>query len=119
VGIVKSMIQVDSEVGVKLGVWYGNRPILSIGITAQLTLNQRATGSTPVRRTNYINDLGRSGPDPISHKTCFRSVSENWAAALSCISTAGFEFFDHSGLEIPLPKACFRVCGVTSEAVEP
>ena len=26
----------------------------------QLTLNQRATGSIPVRPTNKINDLGRS-----------------------------------------------------------
>ncbi len=56
-------------------------------IVSLLNFNQRATGSTPVRPTNYINDLGRSRPDPISHKPCFRSVSANWAAALSCIST--------------------------------
>jgi hypothetical protein len=33
-------------------------------------------------------------------QTCFRSVSGNRAAALSCIScisTVGFEFFDHTG----------------------
>ncbi len=47
------MIQVDSELGVKLGVGYGNRPILSIGIREQLTLNQRATGSIPVRPTTF------------------------------------------------------------------
>jgi hypothetical protein len=93
------MIQVDSELGVKREVGYRGMPILAIGIREQLTLHQRATGSTPVRPTNYINDLGRSRPDPISHKTCFRSVSENWAAALSCISSADFEFFDYTATD--------------------
>jgi len=53
------MIQVDSELGGKLGVGYGNRPILSIGIREQLTLNQRATGSIPVQPTIFFNNLER------------------------------------------------------------
>ncbi len=71
------MIQADSELGVKLGIWYGNRPILSLGIREQLTLNQRATGSIPVRPTIFFNDLSRSYLDPVRGKTFFRSVSGN------------------------------------------
>ena len=66
----------------------------------QLTLNQRATGSTPVRPTNKINDLGRSRQDPLSHKTCFRSVSGNRAGLFSCIATVGLEFFDHTSIPL-------------------
>jgi len=60
-------------------------------------LHQRTTGSTPVRPTNSINDLGRSHQDPLSHKTCYRSVSGNRAAAFPGISPAGVEFFDPKG----------------------
>jgi hypothetical protein len=74
------------------------RPDLEHDLIEQLTLNQGATGSTPVRPTNYINDLGRSRQDPLFHKTCFRSVSGNRATAFPGISTAGVEFFDHTGL---------------------
>jgi len=77
------MIQVDSELGVKLGIGYGNRPIPSIGIREQLTLNQRAVGSTPTQRTNTINDLGRFRQHPVRRETCFKPVSGSWA---SCIS---------------------------------
>ena len=68
-----------------------------ISVIEQLTLNQRATSSILVRPTNTINDLRCSLPDPVYHKTCFKSVSGNRAAGLSCISSAGFEFFDHTG----------------------
>ena len=68
-----------------------------ITVIEQLTLHLRATGSIPVRPTNYINDLGRSRPDPVSHKTCYRSVSGNRAAVFLCIKTAGLEFFNHTG----------------------
>ncbi len=63
------------------------------------TARPRAVGSTPTRPTNTIKHLRRPYPASISHKTCFRSVSENWTAALSCISTASFEFFDHTGFQ--------------------
>jgi len=56
------------------------------------TLNQRATGSIPVRPTNTINGLCRSRQHPIRGKTCFRSVSGNWATAFPCLSSAGLDF---------------------------
>ncbi len=63
------MIQVDSELGVKLGVGYGNRPILSIGIREQLTLNQRATGSIPVRPTTFSSTYEHPAVIPPIEKT--------------------------------------------------
>jgi len=84
-----------------LGFWtevvFRGRQLLAIGFREQLTLNQRATGSIPVRPTNKINDLRHSCPDPVCHKTCYRSVSGNRAAAFFCIPTTGIEFFDYTG----------------------
>ena len=54
-----------------------------------LALNQRTTGSPPVRPTNTINDLGRSRQDSLFHKICYRSVSGNCAAAFPGVSSAG------------------------------
>ena len=48
----------------------------------QLTLNQRATGSIPVRPTNTIKHLRRSCLDPVRGKTCYRSVSGSCAPEL-------------------------------------
>ncbi len=81
------------------------------------TLNQRATGSIPVRPTNKINDLGRSRQDPLFHKTCYRSVSGNRAAAFYSIPSAGLEFFDHTGNPDSLysfKNPCILVCMANS-----
>jgi hypothetical protein len=93
------MIQVDSELGVKREVGYRGMPILAIGIREQLTLHQRATGSTPVRPTNYINDFGRPRQHPVRGKVCFKPVSGNRATEFSCISSADFEFFDYTATD--------------------
>ena len=64
-----------------------------------LTVDQWGTGSIPVRPTNTINNLRRSCHDPVRGKTCFRSVSGNWAAAL--------EFFDHTAFSgLPICQRC-------------
>ena len=66
----------------------------SVGIIVSLlNFNQRAIGSTTVRPTNYINDLGRSRPDPIRGKVCFKSVSGIWVHLSHCISSAGVGVF--------------------------
>jgi len=41
----------------------------------QLTLNQRARGSSPRRPTIFFNDLRASRSDPDRGKNCFRPVS--------------------------------------------
>jgi len=65
------MIEVDSELGAKLGVGYRDRPILTMDIREQLTLNQRAAGSIPARPTIFFKHLRASRLDPARGKTCF------------------------------------------------
>ena len=54
-------------------------------LAEQLTLNQRARGSTPVQPTIFSNHLRRSRQDPARGKNCFRPVSGSWAGLLSLL----------------------------------
>lgn len=54
---------------------------------APVPLNQRAVGLPPTQPTNTIKHLRRSCPNPVRHKTCFRSVFLSWVAA-QCTSGA-------------------------------
>ncbi len=69
----------------KAGGRFLNWQIFGICPREQLTLHQRATGSTPVRPTNKINDLGHSPPELGLRKTCFKPVSGNRAHQFNVI----------------------------------
>ena len=71
------------------------------------TLNQRPTSSIPVRPTNKIKDLRHPCRGLVPYKIWFRSVFPRWAAAFSCIVTASFEFFDHTGIRAVFPYSLF------------